>query len=110
MRHREMIVAMLCGVLLLPALAEADTEDLRSIIDKFVVRQFPDAAGRYWIINETQWEGDEMIVDMHAVVQEKKQVAPILSHFILLIVAGELKAVQMVPLEPDADCQPEQET
>lgn len=110
MRHRKVIVAMLCGALLLPALVEADTGDLRIVIDKFVVRQFPDAAGRYWIINETQLEGDEMIVDMHAVVQEKKQVAPMLSHFILLIVAGELKGVQQVPLEPGADCQPEQET
>lgn len=110
MSHRGMIVAMLCGILLIPTLVEADTGDLGSIIEKFVVRQFPDAAGHYWIINETRWEGDEMIVDMHAVVQERKKLAPMLSHFILLIVAGELKGVQQVPLEPGADCQPERET
>lgn len=110
MGPRWIIVLILFGIVAFSPPAQASKEDLGTIIEKFIVRQFPDAAQHYWVINETQWEGDEMIVDMHTVVQEKKQVPPLLSHFLLLIVAGELKGVQQVPLEPGADCQAEQNT
>jgi hypothetical protein len=110
MTRRWIIALTLCASFSFPALAQASTEDLRTIIERFVVGQFPSATQHYWIINETQWEGDEMVVDMHTIVQEKRQVAPMLNRFLLLIVAGELKGVQQVALEPGADCQPEQET
>ena len=110
MTRRWLIALTLCASFSLPALAQANTEDLRTIIEKFVVGQFPSATQHYWIINETQWEGDEMVVDMHTIVQEKRQVAPMLNRFLLLIVAGELKGVQQVALEPGTDCQAEQET
>jgi len=112
MGHRWMIAVALCSYLALPVLAQASTagRDLSSIIETFVLQQFPDAAGHYWVINDTQWDGDEMVVDMHTIVQVKKQLIPSLNHFLLLIVAGELKGVQQVPLEPGTDCQPEQET
>ena len=110
MGHRWILLVTLCGLLTLPTLAQASTEDLGTIIERFVVRQFPDAAQHYWVINQTQWDGDEMVVDMHTIVQEKKQVVPLVNHFLLLIVAGELKGIQQVPLEPGDDCQPEQET
>ncbi|HEY5626358.1 MAG TPA: hypothetical protein VIR79_00290 [Nitrospira sp.] len=110
MGHRWILLAALCGLLLMPISTLASTDNLGSIIETFVLGQFPQSSAHYWIINETQWDGDEMVVDMHTIVQEKRQVAPMLNHFLLLIVAGELKGVQQVPLEPDADCQPEEET
>ncbi|HSF70041.1 MAG TPA: hypothetical protein VLA47_06645 [Nitrospira sp.] len=85
----------------------ASTGDLGSIVEKFVVRQFPDAASHYWVINETQWDGDEMIVDVQTIVTQRRDTEPTLSRFLLLIVAGELKGSQNVPLEPDADCRTE---
>ena len=87
--------------------ALASTGDLGSIVEKFVVRQFPDAASHYWVINETQWDGDEMIVDVQTVVTERRDQEPTQSRFLLLIVAGELKGSQNVPLESDADCRTE---
>ncbi|HLZ33820.1 MAG TPA: hypothetical protein VKP13_07375 [Nitrospira sp.] len=109
MGHRWIVIATLCGLLVLPALAQASTGDLGTIIENFVVRQFPDAASHFWVINQTQWDGDEMIVDVHTIVKEPREVNPTLSHFLLLIVGGELKAVQNVPLEPGTDCQAEEE-
>lgn len=108
MRHRWIIVGALCWLLTLPTLAQAGTGDIGTIIEKFVVRQFPDAAGHYWVINETQWDGDEMIVDVHTIVKQRHDTEPTLSRFLLLIVAGEIKGSQTIPLEPGADCQTEE--
>ncbi|MEK7237046.1 MAG: hypothetical protein AAB242_10510 [Nitrospirota bacterium] len=109
MRHQWIIMSVLCGILTMPALAQASTGDVGTIIETFVVRQFPDAAGHYWVINGTQWEGDEMIVDVHTIVNERRATEPTLSHFLLLIVAGELRGVQSVPLGTGADCRAEEE-
>lgn len=108
-RHRWILVGALCCLLILPTLAQASTGDVGTIIEKFVVRQFPDAASHYWVINETQWDGDEMIVDVHTIVTERRDTEPTLSRFLLLIVAGELKGSQNIPLEPGADCRTEEE-
>ena len=54
----------LWGILTMPTLAQASTGDVGIIIEIFVVRQFPNAVGHYWVINETLWDGDEMIVDV----------------------------------------------
>lgn len=109
MRHRWILVGALSSLLVLPALAQATTGDVGTIIEKFVVRQFPDATSHYWVINETQWDGDEMIVDVHTIVKERRDTEPTLSRFLLLIVAGELKGSQNIPLEPGADCRTEEE-
>ena len=108
MRPHWIIVA-LCGILTLPTLAQASTGDLGTIIEAFVVRQFPDANGHYWVINETQWEGDEMIVDVHTIVSRHRETEPTLNHFLLLIVAGEIRGIQSLPLEPGTDCRAEEE-
>ena len=50
-----------------------------------------------------------MIVNVHTIVNERRATEPTLSHFLLLIVAGELRGVQSVPLEPGADCRAEEE-
>ena len=108
MRYRWILlgVLLLSGSFSPPILAS--TGDISNIVEKFVVRQFPDAASHYWVINETQWDGDEMIVDLQTVVTERRDKEPTLSRFLLLIVAGELKGSQNVPLEPEADCRNEE--
>ena len=62
----------LCGILTMPTLAQASTSDVGTIIETFVVRQFPNAVGHYWGINETPWDGNEMIVDLHTIVNERR--------------------------------------
>jgi hypothetical protein len=109
MRHRWILVGALSWLLTLPTLALASTGDIGTIIEKFVVRQFPDAASHYWVINETQWDGDEMIVDMHAIVKERRNTELTLSRFLLLIVGGEIKGSQTIPLEPGADCRADED-
>ncbi len=106
---KRILAAGLAGILMLPSFVLASTGDIGSIIEKFVDRQFPDAAGHYWVINETQWDGDEMIVDVQTIVKERREREPTLSRFLLLIVAGELRGVQNVPLEPGADCRAEED-
>ncbi|MDF2757244.1 MAG: uncharacterized protein K0S94_2839 [Nitrospira sp.] len=49
-----------------------------------------------------------MIVDVQAIVKERRDTEPTSSRFLLLIVAGELKGSQNVPLEPAADCRTEE--
>ena len=110
MGYRSIRAAALCSFLLLPAFALATTGDIGSVIEKFVVGHFPHSAAHYWVINDTQWDGDEMVVDLHTIVTEPRQMEPKLNHFILLIVAGELKGVQSVPLEPGTECRPEKKT
>lgn len=107
MRYRWILLGtlLLAGAWTSPILAS--TGDIGSIVEKFVVRQFPDAASHYWVINETQWDGDEMIVDVQTVVKERRDMEPTLSRLLLLIVAGELKGSQNVPLDPAADCRTE---
>src|SRR5262245_2099580 len=99
MRYRWILLGTLLWVIASssPTPTLASTGDLGSIVEKFVVRQFPDAASHYWVINETQWDGDEMIVDVQTVVTERRDREPTQSRFLLLIVAGELKGSQNVP-------------
>jgi hypothetical protein len=108
MRYRWILLGVLFWVGTFTPPILASTGDIGTIVEKFVVRQFPDAASHYWVINETQWDGDEMIVDLQTVVTERRDAEPTLSRFLLLIVAGELKGSQNVPLEPGEDCQPEE--
>ena len=108
MRHQWIIMGALWGILTMPALAPASTGDVGTIIETFVIRQFPGAASHYWVINETQWEGDEMIVDVHTIVNERRETEPTLSHFLLLIVAGEIRGIQSLPLDPGTDCRAEE--
>jgi hypothetical protein len=109
MRYRWILLGAFFCLLVLQTETQASTGDIGTIVEKFIVRQFPDAASHYWVINETQWDGDEMIVDVHTIVNERRETKPTLSHFLLLIVAGELRGVQSIPLEPGADCRAEEE-
>jgi len=110
MRYRWIPLATLLwtSVFTSPTTTLASTGDIGSIVEKFVVRQFPDAMSHYWVINETQWDGDEMIVDVQTIVKERHDTEPTLSRYLLLIVAGELKGSQNVPLDPETDCRTEE--
>ena len=108
MRYPSVLLGILLSLGLFSSPTVASTGDIGTIVEKFVVRQFPDAASHYWVINKTQWDGDEMIVDLETIVTERRDSEPTLSRFLLLIVAGELKGSQNVPLDPEADCRPEE--
>ena len=103
----------LLGTLLLfsltfPGWAHASTSELGTIIEGFVTRHFPDATSHMWVVNDTQWDGDEMVVDLYTYVIEKQLPAAQESRYLLLIVAGKLTAVQRVPVENGPGCQPEE--
>ena len=87
----------------------ASTDDVGAIIESFVAKQFPDAASHFWVVNETQWDGDEMVVDVAAIVTDRQRTEPTASRFLLLIVAGNLKGSQSIPLDESAECKPEQQ-
>jgi hypothetical protein len=82
-----------------------DVGDIGTIIEGFVSKQFPDAASHFWVVNDTQWDGDEMIVDMNAIVTDRRQTPPTESRFLLLIVDGRLQGIQNIPLDAAAECQ-----
>jgi hypothetical protein len=90
-----------------PGGSSADTGDVGAIIESFVAKQFPDAASHFWVVNETQWDGDEMIVDVAAVVTNRRQSETTASRFLLLIVAGNLKGSQSIPLDAATECRQE---
>lgn len=93
----------------LPSQAMTDVGDIGTIIEGFVAKQFPDAASHFWVVNDTQWDGDEMIVDMNTIVTDRRQAPPTESRFLLLIVEGRLQGIQNIPLDAAAECQKEQE-
>ena len=108
-RVSRLILVASFATALLPIQTMADTGDIGTIIENFVSKQFPDAANHFWIVNDTQWDGDEMIVDMNAIVTERRKDAPTASRFLLLIVDGRLRGVQNIPLDAEAECQTERE-
>ena len=110
MRHPLLLIVIgcLCLMLIRPEVSAADPDDLGVIIEGFVARHFPEATSHLWIVNDTQWDGDEMIVDLHTIVMEKQQPAAIENRYLLLIVQGKLAAVQRVPFDKEADCKPEE--
>ncbi len=93
----------------LQAQAMTDMGDIGTIIESFVTKQFPDAASHFWVVNETQWDGNEMIVDMNAIVTDRHHIPPTESRFLLLIVEGRLRGIQNIPLDAAVECQKEQE-
>jgi hypothetical protein len=108
--HIILLIVLSCFVgVFLPNHASAGTDDVGAIIESFVTDQFPDAARHFWVVNETQWDGDEMIVDVAAVVTRGLQEKPTASRFLLLIVAGNLKGSQSIPLDASTECKQEQE-
>lgn len=91
-----------------PGLTHASTNKLGTIIESFVARHFSDAISHLWVVNSTQWNGDEIVVDVHTVVVENKLPVPIENRYLLLIKEGKLAAAQRIPLRDGADCRREE--
>ena len=110
MRQRLILIGTFLFVVSLasPGLGSANTGDLGAIIEGFLTRHFPNATSHLWIVNDTQWDGDEMVVDLHAFVVEKQQTTATENRYLLLIVEGKLTAAQRVPLEAGPECRPEE--
>jgi len=107
-RWKLVIMSVLWLGLVMPGVSAANTGDLGAIIEGFVTRHFPEATSHLWIVNDTQWDGNEMIVDVHTIVLEKQQPMAIENRYLLLIVQGKLTAAQRIPLENGPECQPEE--
>ena len=108
MRYRLSLLLVFLCIVAIPCLSQASAGDVTTIIETFVARHFPDATSHLWIINGTQWDGDEMVVDVSTVVMERQLPAPIENRYLLLIKEGKLAAAQRIPLEEGADCQREE--
>lgn len=109
MGRQMLLLSALLVILFAPSVTSASTGgDLGAIIENFVTRHFPDAASHLWVVNSTQWDGDEMIVDVQAYVVEKQRPERIETRYLLLIVEGKLTAAQRIPLNAEEECQPEE--
>ena len=109
MRPRFWLLStLLFFTLAAPGWAHASTSELGTIIEGFVTRHFPDATSHMWVVNDTQWDGDEMVVDLYTYVVEKQQSAALENRYLLLIVAGRLTAVQRIAVGNGPGCQPEE--
>jgi hypothetical protein len=107
MRRALILSALLGYLLMVPGFSHASATDLGALIENFITRHFPEATSHLWVMNSTQWDGDEMIVDVQTYVVEKQQPATIENRYLLLIIGGELTAAQRIPLHDGTECQPE---
>jgi hypothetical protein len=111
-RSAVWLLALLLAGATIPAEIPASTgqPDLSSVIESFVVDQFPLAQKHFWVVNGTQWQAEnEVVVDVNTVTLNPATQAPTESRFLLLIVAGRLAAAQHIPLDSQPECQPEQQ-
>lgn len=108
MCRRLILLSMLLFSLMAPGWTNAGTGDLGAIIEGFVTRHFPDATSHMWVVNGTQWDGDEMVVDVQTIVMEKRQTTAIENRYLLLIIEGKLAAAQRIPLENGPECRREE--
>lgn len=109
MRTRWALLGILLLSLWVVMPSGASTGDLSSIIESFVVKQFPEAQSHFWVVNGTQWQDeDEVVIDLNTVVTGRAGQAQTENRFLLLIVAGRLEAAQNIPLGAGVDCQPDQ--
>ena len=106
---RLSLLTIMVLMILAPYPTLASTGDVGTIIENFVNRHFPDAASHFWVVNSTQWDGDEMILDVNAVVVPRQQPEPVSNRFLMLIVGGKLEAVQSIPLNAEPECRSDDE-
>ena len=107
MKHRivcALSIMTLTTLLASPALGTPPS--VPSAIDQFVAKIFPKASHYHWVVNDTQTETKhEMIVDINTFVTEKgSDTTPIENRFLLLVLDGEVKAAQKIPLGSHVDC------
>ena len=79
-----------------------------SVIEQFVSKIFPDASYHHWVVNNTQTETDtEMIVDVNtftfmATKGSEKNLTE--NRFLLLVLDGQIRGAQKIPLGAEVDC------
>lgn len=89
--------------------AHAGTDDVSTVIEGFVSKQFPDAGSHFWVVNGIQWqETNELVVDVNTVVFNAAEQTSTENRYLLLIVSGKLAGAQRIPLHDAVTCQPEQ--
>ncbi len=89
--------------------AHAGTDDVSTVIEAFVSKQFPDAGSHFWVVNGFHWqEENELVVDFNAVVLRAAEQIPTENRYLILIVSGKLAGAQRIPLHDAVTCQPEQ--
>jgi len=88
--------------------AFAASDDIATVIEVFMAKQFPGAHSHMWVINNTDRPGmNEVVVDLNAIVVPQASHEANESRFLLLIVEGRLAATQNIPLDSKTDCKPE---
>jgi hypothetical protein len=86
----------------------AGIDDMPTIIERFVSKQFPNASSHFWVLNGApQQEKNEVVVDINTVVTMSADRPPAEDRFLLLIVSGKLAAAQRIPLDGETICQTE---
>lgn len=91
-----------------PPASLADIEEMPTIIETFVSKQFPDASSHFWVLNGApHQEKNEVVLDVNTIVTMSVDRPPVEDRFLLLIVSGKLAAVQHIPLDGETVCQTE---
>ena len=79
-----------------------------SVIDQFVSKIFPDASYRHWVGNDAQTETDtEMILDVNTftfVAAKGSEKSLTENRFLLLVLDGQIRGAQKIPLGSKVDC------
>jgi len=77
-------------------------------IDQFVSSIFPDASYRHWVVNDAQTETDsEMIIDVNTftfVAAKGSDKSLKENRFLLLVLDGQIRGAQKIPLGAEVDC------
>ena len=86
----------------------AGIEDMPTIIEGFVNKQFPDASSHFWVLNGVpQQQQNEVVLDINTIVTMSAGQLPDEDRFLLLVVSGKLAAAQRIPLDGETICQTE---
>ena len=92
----------------MPMLAQASTGNVGTIMETFVVRQFPNAVGHY-IGDQRNSVGNEMIVNVHTKYEQPACNGTHLEPFLAAARSRRAQRNPRIPLEPGADCGAEEE-
>ncbi len=95
---------------LFPSESKSAYPDVSLAIDQFVSKVYPEGSHYFWVINDTTSKfSPELIVDINTFLQTSEEEKSQPNRFLLLIVNGELKGAQHIPLGAEVDCQTEEE-
>ena len=105
------IVLLSSFLLLTPSEGRSHYPDVSLAIDQFVSKIYPKGSHYFWVINNKTSEfSQELIVDINTFLQTTDDEKSQPNRFLLLIVNGELKGAQNIPLGAEVDCRTEKET